>query len=237
MPTNKQRREAARRHLERQLARREEQAATRKRRNMIASVIGTVVVVAVLALVLGLTLSSDHGKKANAGSTSSVTPTSTATSPTPTPTPSVNYSAATGPAVTFDGVTVKGAADLHGYPVVTSKSAKSATKLEIKDLVVGKGAAATPSSTVTVQYYGVLYKNGTYFDSSWKRGMPAQFALTQVVPGFTQGIGGTTGIPPMHVGGRRIIIVPAALGYGSQANGSIPANSTLVFIVDLVSVP
>jgi peptidylprolyl isomerase len=102
--------------------------------------------------------------------------------------------------------------------------------------VVGKGAPATPTSTVTVQYYGVLYKNGTYFDSSWKRGMPAAFPLTNVVKGFTYGIGGTKGVAPMKVGGRRIIIVPSALGYGAQGSGAIPPNSPLVFIVDLTKV-
>jgi peptidylprolyl isomerase len=155
-------------------------------------------------------------------------------SPSPTPT---TYPAATGPAVTFDGVTVKGATDLKGYPGVTSKSSTVASKLMVKDLVVGKGAAATPTSKVTVQYYGVLYSNGKYFDSSWKRGTPAQFPLTGVVPGFTQGIGGTTGVAPMKVGGRRIIIVPAALGYGAQGSPpTIPANASLVFIVDLKSI-
>jgi peptidylprolyl isomerase len=139
--------------------------------------------------------------------------------------------------VAFQGVTVKGAADLKGSPGVTSKSAKDATKLEFKDLVVGKGKAATPTSTVSVQYTGVLYKTGTEFDSSWsKGGQPVSFPLNQVVKGFTQGIGGTKGVPPMKLGGRRIMILPSTLGYGAQANGPIPANSSLVFVVDLVKV-
>ena len=86
---------------------------------------------------------------------------------------------------------------------------------------------------MSVQYTGVLYKNGRQFDSSWERGQAASFSLQQVVPGFTQGIGGTHGVPPMKVGGRRIIIMPAALGYGPQAQNGIPANSPLVFVVDL----
>jgi peptidylprolyl isomerase len=134
------------------------------------------------------------------------------------------------------GVTVKGARDLGGAPQVTSKAAKPPAKLEVKDLVLGKGQAATPASTVTVQYVGVLYKNGTKFDSSWDRGQAASFSLQQVVKGFTQGIGGASGIAPMKVGGRRIMILPAALGYGAQAQGSIPANSPLVFVVDLKKV-
>ena len=138
--------------------------------------------------------------------------------------------------MTFQGVTVKGATDLGGAPGVTSKSVTDPKKIEYKDLVVGKGKAATPASSVTVQYTGVLYKKGTQFDSSWTRGQPAQFPLTGVVKGFTQGIGGTTGVPPMKVGGRRIIIMPASLGYGAQANGPIPANSSLAFVVDLTKV-
>jgi peptidylprolyl isomerase len=231
VPTNKQRREAARRHLERQLQRRQEREASRRRFTLVASIGGSIALIVVIVVFIAAT-NSDH-KKHTASSSS---PATTSAAPTPTPTPSTSYPPASGASVTFDGVTVKGAADLKGVPGVTSAGTTDPTKLEVKDLVVGTGAAATTSSTVTVQYYGVLYKDGTYFDSSWKRGQPAQFSLQQVVPGFTQGIGGTTGVTPMKAGGRRIIIVPAALGYGSQAQGSIPANSTLVFIVDLKSV-
>ena len=131
---------------------------------------------------------------------------------------------------------MRGATDLAGAPGVTSKSTTAPTKLEYKDLVVGKGEPATATSTVTVQYAGVLYKNGKAFDSSWSRGQPAQFSLAQVVKGFTQGIAGSSGVPPMKVGGRRIIIMPASLGYGAQAQGPIPANSPLVFVVDLKKV-
>jgi peptidylprolyl isomerase len=233
VPTNKQRREAARRHLERQLERRQQREASRKRTTLIATIAGTVVL-AVVVVVVVIALTNDN-KKANANSTT--TPTASATpSATPSPTPSTSYPPAKGAAVSFKGVTVKGAADLAGAPGVTSKSAKAPTKLEYKDLVVGKGEAATPTSTVTVQYSGVLYKTGKAFDSSWSRGQPAQFSLAQVVKGFTQGIGGTSGVSPMKAGGRRIIIIPASLGYGAQAQGPIPANSPLVFVVDLKSV-
>jgi FKBP-type peptidyl-prolyl cis-trans isomerase len=188
----------------------------------------------VVVVVVVIALTNDN-KKANANSTT--TPTASATpSATPSPTPSTSYPPAKGAAVSFKGVTVKGAADLAGAPGVTSKSAKAPTKLEYKDLVVGKGAAATPTSTVTIQYSGVLYKTGKAFDSSWSRGQPAQFSLAQVVKGFTQGIGGTSGVSPMKAGGRRIIIIPASLGYGAQAQGPIPANSPLVFVVDLKNV-
>lgn len=236
MPTNKQRREAARRHLERQLQRRQERDAARKRFTLIASVVGSVVLI---ALIVGfIAIVGKDNKKPAASSASSTGSTSPAASPSASasPTPSKSYPAAKGAAVTFKGVTVGGAADLAGKPSVTSKSSTTPTKLEVKDLVVGKGKAATPASTVTVQYVGVLYKTGVKFDSSWDRGQTAQFSLSGVVKGFTQGIGGTTGVPPMKAGGRRLMILPAPLGYGSQSNGTIPANSPLVFVVDLVSV-
>jgi hypothetical protein len=233
VPTNKQRRDAARRHLERQLQRRQQREASRKRTTLIATIAGTVVLAVVVAVVV-IALTNDN-KKANANATTTPTPSATP-SATPSPTPSTSYPPAKGAAVSFQGVTVKGAADLAGAPGVTSKSAKAPTKLEYKDLVVGKGKAATPTSTVTVQYSGVLYKTGTAFDSSWSRGQPAQFPLNGVVKGFTQGIAGTTGVPPMKIGGRRLIIMPASLGYGAQAQGPIPANSPLAFVVDLKSV-
>ncbi len=229
MVTSKQRREQSRRLLERQLEARQQQEAVRRRRTLIATIAGTVIIAVVVVVIVIAVSGNDNKKPAASGST----PASPATSASATPSPART---ATGPAVTFKGVTVKGATDLGGAPGVTSKSSTDPKKIEYKDLVVGKGRAATPASSVTVQYTGVLYKKGTQFDSSWTRGQPAQFSLNQVVKGFTQGIGGTTGVPPMKVGGRRIIIMPASLGYGAQANGPIPANSSLVFVVDLTKV-
>ena len=235
MPTNKQRREASRRHLERQLQRRGEREAARKRFTLIASIVGSIVLIAVVTIFI-VAVSHDSKKKKVAAS---ATPTATATgteSPSPSATPSTSARPATGASVSFDGVTVKGAADLGGAPGVTSKASSAPTKLGYKDLVVGKGKSPTAASTVTVQYVGVLYKDGTTFDSSWSRGQTAQFSLTGVIKGFTEGIGGTTGIAPMKVGGRRIMILPASLAYGSKAQQSIPANSPLVFVVDLKSI-
>lgn len=140
--------------------------------------------------------------------------------------------------VTFNGVTVSGGSDLKAKPTVSAHSAAVPAALQVKDLVVGSGASATPSSTVTVQYVGSLLAYGKQFDSSWDRGQAATFSLQQVVPGFTQGIGGTTGVTGMKAGGRRIMILPADLGYGSSGtpDGSIPPNAPIVFVVDLLSV-
>jgi peptidylprolyl isomerase len=136
------------------------------------------------------------------------------------------------------GPTAPGVPALTGNPTdLTKESAAKAgvgqppSKLVTKDIVVGKGKAATLADTVNVRYSGTLYSDGTEFDSSWSRGnAPTSFPLNGVVPGFAQGIAG------MKPGGRRVIVIPSALGYGDQANGPIPAGSTLVFVVDLVGV-
>jgi FKBP-type peptidyl-prolyl cis-trans isomerase len=82
-----------------------------------------------------------------------------------------------------------------------------------------------------VNYVGTL-TNGTKFDSSYDKGQPYTFRIGagQVIAGWDQGV------PGMKVGGKRRLTIPPSLGYGSQANGSIPPNSTLVFEVDLVSI-
>ncbi|MFL6163225.1 MAG: FKBP-type peptidyl-prolyl cis-trans isomerase [Jatrophihabitantaceae bacterium] len=139
---------------------------------------------------------------------------------------------------TFNDVAVDGASDLASKPKVSAKSGSTPAALEVKDLVTGDGAAASPTSTVTVQYVGVRYADGKQFDASWDHGGATSFSLQQVVPGFTQGIGGNQQVAPMKVGGRRIMILPAALGYGASGtpDGSIPPNAPIVFVVDLVGV-
>ncbi len=155
-------------------------------------------------------------------------------------TPSTGGTAASSQAgsVNFNGVTVAGATDLANKPKVNAKSSDTPSALETKDLVVGDGTAASPTSTVTVQYVGVRYADGKQFDASWDHGGATSFSLQQVVPGFTQGIGGNGQVSPMKVGGRRIMILPAALGYGASGtpDGSIPPNAPIVFVVDLVGV-
>ena len=102
-----------------------------------------------------------------------------------------------------------------------------------EELVVGTGATAVAGNTVTVHYIG-MFTNGTKFDSSYDRGQPIQLRLGagQVIPGFEQGIVG------MKVGGKRRITIPPSLAYGSAGRPpTIPGNSTLVFDVDLVSIP
>ncbi len=118
-------------------------------------------------------------------------------------------------------------AALKTKPKVVVPSGPPPKTLVVKDLIKGTGPAATPTSTVTVNYVGVLYKGGKEFDSSWKRGTTASFPLSGVIQGWQQGI------PGMKVGGRRELIVPASLAYKNHAQSGIPANSTLVFVIDL----
>jgi len=243
--TNQQRREAERRRLQRQLEERRAREAARKRFTLIASIVTTLVVIAAVVVVVILATNGDDDSKKNqsaagptdspAASTSAASTTPPAAAPPPAPTTPC-AAQPKGATAKFNGVTVGGADDLKKAPKVSAKGGAAPANIVCQDLVVGTGPAATTSSTVTVQYTGVLYKDGKEFDSSWTRGQTAQFSLAQVVPGFTEGIGGAGKVAPMKVGGRRVMILPPALGYGAQANGPIPANSTLVFVVDLKSV-
>jgi peptidylprolyl isomerase len=105
--------------------------------------------------------------------------------------------------------------------------------LVVEDLVVGTGAEATAGVTAVVHYVGVAYSTGEEFDASWNRGTPFQFPLGagRVIAGWDRGVQG------MRVGGRRRLVVPAHLGYGSQGAGSaIAPGETLIFVVDLIGV-
>lgn len=115
-----------------------------------------------------------------------------------------------------------------GQPTVTiPKDYAAPTDLVVQPLIEGDGAEVTKDQTVTVQYAGCLL-DGTSFDSSWSRGTPTSFPLNGVIPGWTNGIAG------QKVGSQVLLVVPADQGYGDQENGAIPANSTLVFVVDIL---
>lgn len=120
-------------------------------------------------------------------------------------------------------------AALKTKPKVVIPSGPPPKKLVVKDLIKGTGPAATASSTVNVQYVGEVYKGGKQFDASWNdgSGQPVSLPLSGVIKGWQQGI------PGMKIGGRREIIIPPSLGYGATAQSKIPANSTLVFVIDL----
>lgn len=104
--------------------------------------------------------------------------------------------------------------------------------LQVVDLKAGEGAEAKESSTVVAHYTGALASDGTIFQSSLDTGQPATFSLGSVIKGWAQGV------PGMKVGGQRRLIIPAELAYGANppANSGIPANSPLVFDIELFEV-
>lgn len=117
-----------------------------------------------------------------------------------------------------------------GAPTITIPEGEDApTETQIAVLKKGDGATVNPGDTVLVQYTGVLWPDGTVFDSSWESGAPAQFATTGVVTGFKKALEGQT------VGSQVIAVIPPAEGYGDTAQGEIPAGSTLVFVVDILA--
>ena len=115
-------------------------------------------------------------------------------------------------------------------PVIAAgKGSEPTDKVLVKTLKQGDGALVCPGATIRANYVGALW-NGTVFDSSFKKGQPIDFSLDRVVKGWGYGLAHT------HVGDRVELVIPASLGYGAQGNASIPANSTLVFVVDIVGV-
>ena len=125
-------------------------------------------------------------------------------------------------------------ANISTKPKIPKASGAAPKALKVEDLIEGKGAAAKSGDKVSVRYVGILYDNNKEFDSSWKRGK-APFELTlgqgQVIQGWDQGLVG------MKVGGRRRLTIPPDLAYGAQGQPpTIPANSTLVFDVDLTKI-
>ncbi|MHB8680925.1 MAG: FKBP-type peptidyl-prolyl cis-trans isomerase [Acidimicrobiales bacterium] len=118
-------------------------------------------------------------------------------------------------------------------PTVTVPSGPPPDQLLTHDLIEGTGATAQAGNTVTVQYVGVSYCTKQQFDASWDRGQPFSFQLGvhQVIAGWDQGVAG------MKVGGRRELVIPPKLAYGSASPGAgIAPDDTLIFVVDLLQV-
>ena len=105
-------------------------------------------------------------------------------------------------------------------------------ELEIIDVEVGTGEEEKPGATITAHYTGALVKNGIIFQSSHDFGDAITFGLDQVIKGWS------LGVPVMKIGGTRRLVIPAEMAYGASSPAkNIPANSDLVFDIDLVAIP
>ncbi|SMG36772.1 FKBP-type peptidyl-prolyl cis-trans isomerase [Agreia pratensis] len=120
--------------------------------------------------------------------------------------------------------------NMNTKPEIDFPEGPAPTELVIEDIVVGDGAEATPGATVEVHYLGVEYETGEEFDSSWGRQETITFPLNGLIAGWQEGI------PGMKAGGRRKLTIPPHLAYG-PAGGHFLGGKTLVFVIDLISVP
>ncbi len=191
-------------------------------------------ILTVISATAAVTLAACSGAAASSDSSASATTSSAAASTAASLGAASTAASATGPVVqgptvTANGVTVSG--PKGQAPTITVTKGEPVPTAEVqKDVYVGDGKVIKPGGSGTFQYSGVLFSDGSAFDSSWQRGEPISFALNQVIPGWQEGI------PGMKEGGRRLLIVPPALAYGNHNIPGIPPNSTLVFVVDLVKV-
>jgi peptidylprolyl isomerase len=123
-----------------------------------------------------------------------------------------------------------------GTAQIAADTATPAPGLQISDMTVGTGFTPKPGQICIVHYTGWLYVNGAKgakFDSSVDRKKPFSFVLGEhgVIEGWEEGV------RTMKVGGKRTLIIPPALGYGSKGTGAaIPPNATLIFEVELLDV-
>jgi peptidylprolyl isomerase len=125
----------------------------------------------------------------------------------------------------------------NGEPGITVPSGNPPTRLEIGTLKKGAGTKVKEGDTVTVQYTGVVWNTKEVFDSSWDRNAPAEFVAADgaeteggVIKGFADALIGQT------VGSQVIAVIPPDQGYGDRESGTIPANSTLIFVVDILGI-
>lgn len=120
---------------------------------------------------------------------------------------------------------------LEGTKLEDFEPRSNVAELEIIDVVVGTGDEVPAGATITAHYTGALAADGTIFQSSHDFGRPISFGLDQVIKGWTDGV------PGMKVGGKRRLVIPAQQAYGASSPApNIPANSDLVFDIELVSI-
>jgi peptidylprolyl isomerase len=123
--------------------------------------------------------------------------------------------------------------DTSVKPVIPKPTGAPPRRLEKEDLVKGRGPAAKPGDTLTVNYVGVTFSTGDEFDASWDVGQPIDVPLGsgQVIQGWERGLVG------IRKGGRRMLTIPPELAYGADGYPpTIGPNETLVFVIDAVEI-
>jgi FKBP-type peptidyl-prolyl cis-trans isomerase len=114
-----------------------------------------------------------------------------------------------------------------GRPGIIVPDGEAPDEVTVQTIKKGDGPVVTGDQPVRVHYTGVTWDERKVFDSTWD-GEPASLTLDAVVPGFAQALEGQT------VGSQVMVVVPPDAGYGDAAQGEIPANSTLVFVIDIL---
>ena len=175
---------------------------------------------AALSAALGLTLAACAGP---------VNP----TRPPPTASPTTTASEDSGEAPVVDR-DPKGALptiefDDEGIPTMTPVPDEPPEAISVRTLQAGDGATVGENDFVSLNYAGFLWSDGSQFDSSYDTGAPAGFLLSEVVDGMSYALAGT------RVGDRVLLVIPPDYGYGDLDDESIPAGSTLVFVVDVLN--
>jgi peptidylprolyl isomerase len=124
---------------------------------------------------------------------------------------------------------VKVTANSGEAPTITAPTGDAPTELIAQDVITGSGTEVVATSTLTVHYTLMKWSDGSILESSWTSGTPATFALSGVIQGWQQGL------PGAKVGGRRLLVIPPALGYGPLAGHPLEKD-TLIFAVDIIAV-
>ena len=120
---------------------------------------------------------------------------------------------------------------LEGTKLTNFNPVASVSELQIADTTEGNGDAVPAGATITAHYTGALATDGTIFQSSHDFGDPITFPLSGVIEGWQKGV------PGMKVGGTRRLLIPAAQAYGTASPApNIPANSDLVFDIELTAI-
>ena len=199
----------------------EAQQRAAKRRKTIQRT--SIVVVVAIAIIVSAALLFRGKSTPTTTTTVAAAPTTTTTAPATTSTAAVHFApvASPSPAGTFGKA-----------PTVIVPAGPPPTTPEMSNLITGTGPAAKDGQSLTVQYVLATYSTRKVIQSSWTA-KPFTFTLGagQVITGWDKGLVG------MRVGGRRELILPPALGYGSVARGGgVAANDTLVFVIDLLKI-